>query len=63
MTLRFFAIPALRPQAAQDEFNQFYLAHRVVNIERELMHDGANAYWALRLRSGGVIRGSDSRPV
>jgi superfamily II DNA helicase RecQ len=47
MTLHFFAIPALTPQPAQDEFNRFCLAHRVVNIERQFAGDGANAYWAL----------------
>jgi superfamily II DNA helicase RecQ len=47
MTLHFFAIPALTPQPAQDEFNRFCLAHRVVSIERQFVGDGANAYWAL----------------
>lgn len=47
MTLHFFAIPALSPQPAQDEFNCFCLAHRVVNIERQFVGDGADAYWAL----------------
>lgn len=47
MTLHFFAIPALSPQPAQDDFNRFCLTHRVVNIERQFVGDGANAYWAL----------------
>ncbi len=47
MTLHFFAIPALTPQPAQDEFNRFCLAHRVVNIERQFVGNAANAYWAL----------------
>ncbi|OAI15621.1 hypothetical protein A1359_09430 [Methylomonas lenta] len=47
MTLHFFAISAQSPQPAQDEFNRFCLAHRVVNIERQFVADGANAYWAL----------------
>jgi hypothetical protein len=37
MTLHFFAIPALTPQPAQDEFNRFCLAHQVVNIERQFV--------------------------
>lgn len=47
MTMHFFAIPALTPQLAQDEFNRFCQAHRVVGIERQFVGDGANAYWAL----------------
>ena len=47
MTLHFFAVPALSPQPAQDEFNQFCLTHRVVNIERQFVCDSANSYWAL----------------
>jgi len=47
MTLHFFAVPALSPQPAQDEFNQFCLSHRVVNIERQFVSDSTNSYWAL----------------
>ena len=43
MTLHFFAVPALSPQPAQDDFNRFCLAHRVVTIERQFAGDGANA--------------------
>lgn len=37
MSLHFFAIPALQPQAAQDEFNAFCVAHRVVQGGRQLV--------------------------
>jgi len=47
MSLHFFAIPALLPQAAQDEFNAFCAAHRVVQVERQLVVAGAQSFWAL----------------
>lgn len=49
MTLHFFAIPALNPQPAQDKFNCFCRAHRVVKLECHFVSDAANAYWALRV--------------
>lgn len=68
MTLHLFAIPALTPQPAQDEFNRFCLAQRVVNIERQFVADGANAYWALCVTVAvadttlpDVLKASDSR--
>lgn len=47
MPLYFFSIPALDPQAAQDEFNRFCDARRVVAVERRFVVDGRNSYWAL----------------
>lgn len=32
MKLRFFAIPAAMPEAAQDDVNQFCATHRAVSI-------------------------------
>ena len=47
MSLHFFAIPALQAQAAQDEFNAFCAAHRVVQVERQFVAAGAQSFWAL----------------
>ena len=47
MPMHFFAIPALDPQPAQDEFNRFCDARRVVAVERQFVADGRNSYWAL----------------
>ena len=46
MSLHFFAIAAREPQPAQDEFNAFCVANRVVTIEREFVNDGLKSYWA-----------------
>ena len=47
MSLHCFDIRALDPGADQDVFNAFCTAHRVLNIERQLVHDGAQSYWAV----------------
>jgi superfamily II DNA helicase RecQ len=47
MTMYFFAIPALDSRSAQDDFNKFCSAHRVVAIDRQFVVDGCNSYWAL----------------
>jgi len=43
----FFAIPALNPQVAQDEFNRFCATQRVVTVDRQFVADGRNSYWSL----------------
>jgi hypothetical protein len=47
MSLHFFSIPALQPQMAQDEFNAFCAAHRVLQVERQFVAAGAQSFWAL----------------
>ncbi len=68
MSLHFFAIPALSPHPAQEEFNRFCLSHRVVNVERHFVGDGANAYWAICVTVAAadaslpdVLKAQDSR--
>lgn len=45
--LHFFTVPALSPQLAQAELNQFLQQHRVVAVEKQWVADGAASYWAL----------------
>jgi hypothetical protein len=47
MKLRFFAVPALVPGDAEGEVNRFLGSHRVVSVERHLVTQGGEAYWAL----------------
>lgn len=47
MTRHYFAIPALHPQAAQDELNAFCAAHRVVAVDQQWLADGACSHWAV----------------
>lgn len=46
MRLRFFAIPALDPAAAQQELNDFLLRQRVLRCERHFVADGGQSYWS-----------------
>ena len=47
MPMYFFSIPALDPQPAQDEFNRFCDARRVVAVDRQFVSAGRDSYWAL----------------
>ncbi len=47
MKHRFFTIPALHLQPAEDELNAFIAGHRVVQVEKQFVVDGANSYWSL----------------
>jgi hypothetical protein len=65
MTLYFFSVPVRDPGAAQDEFNQFCAAQRVVAIERQFVSAGLDSHWALcvQVASGpGPLPASLKRP-
>jgi len=47
MRMRFFSIPALDPEAAQEELNRFLGSHRIVTVERQLAQDGMASFWAI----------------
>lgn len=47
MKLQFFAIPAITPSQAQEEFNRFVASHRVARVEKELVPDGAASFWSV----------------
>ena len=47
MQLRFFAIPATDPAAAEAALNRVLAAGRVVSLERQFVADGAASFWAL----------------
>ena len=47
MQIRFFAIPALDPGAAEAELNTLLAAGRVSGVERQLVADGAASFWAV----------------
>ncbi len=47
MKLKFFAVPALAPDETAETVNQFLGSHRVVSMDRELVHQDGAAYWAL----------------
>ncbi len=47
MKYRFFSIPATAPEEAQEAVNRFCTEHRVVSVDRQLVHDAERSYWAL----------------
>jgi superfamily II DNA helicase RecQ len=65
MPTHFFAIPALDPGAAQQEFNSFCASHRVAGVERVLVSDGPRSFWALAvstLAGPGPLPGELKQP-
>lgn len=47
MQYRFFAIPAVDACEQTEELNQFLRGHRVLQVQREFVADGANSLWCL----------------
>lgn len=47
MKLRFFAIPALEPEAATDELNRFCAGRRIIELQREFVADGVRSFWSI----------------
>ncbi len=47
MLLRFFTIPIQGGEEEVEELNRFLGAHRIVAIDRQLVHDGPNSAWAI----------------
>ena len=47
MGLRFFAVPVRDSSAFEQELNGFLAAHKVVSMDRHLIDQGANSFWAI----------------
>ncbi len=47
MKYRFFHIPVLDPEAQTEELNRLLGRHRILSVDRHLVADGWNSYWAL----------------
>lgn len=47
MPFKFFTIPVMDPQAAEESLNAFVGAHRVITVERQFVADGANSLWSV----------------
>lgn len=60
MRLKFFAIPALGPEAAEAELHRFLASHRVSQVERHCIADGAASYWAVCVT---WVEGDPAAPV
>ena len=47
MALRFFVVPAMNSAIAEQDLNGFLASHKVVSIERKLIDQGVNSFWAI----------------
>lgn len=45
--MRFFNVPVLDGDEAAEEVNRFLCVNRIIAIDRQFVHDGANSAWAL----------------
>ncbi|MCK6375330.1 MAG: hypothetical protein L6Q69_14650 [Zoogloea sp.] len=47
MRFRFFTVPALDPDAAQDALNAFCAQHRIVASNRHFVDRGIDSFWEI----------------
>ena len=47
MPLRFFVVPVRDSGACEQELNSFLARHKVVSIQRQLIDQGVNSFWAI----------------
>jgi superfamily II DNA helicase RecQ len=47
MSLRFFVVPVYDASAFEQELNRFLAGHKIVSIQRQLIDQGANSFWAI----------------
>ena len=61
MPLRFFAIPVSNGAASEQELNAFLARHKVLSIDRRLIDQGVNSFWAICMEQGVVddLKGSN----
>lgn len=47
MALRFFVVPVHNSGAFEQELNGFLAGHKVVSVDRQLIDQGVNSFWAI----------------
>lgn len=47
MQLRFFDIPVHHAEEVSHELNRFLRPHRIINVDKQFLSDGANSSWAI----------------
>ncbi len=47
MRMKYFSIPALSPEQAEEDVARFLGSHRILAIERHFVVDGPASYWAI----------------
>jgi superfamily II DNA helicase RecQ len=63
MALRCFAIPVHDASAFEQELNGFLARHRVVSIDRRLIDQGANSFWAICVDHLDHVSGEAARDL
>jgi superfamily II DNA helicase RecQ len=60
--LSFFAVPALDSRAAQDALNAFLSQHRVAAVDRQLVTEHGQAFWAVCVTTTEGLASSSGAP-
>ncbi|OWU66197.1 MAG: hypothetical protein CBB60_000760, partial [Armatimonadetes bacterium Cent15-Ar3] len=47
MALRFFVVPVYDSSVFEQELNRFLAGHKIVSVQRHLIDQGANSFWAI----------------
>lgn len=47
MKYRFFTIPTLAPEQAQEELNRFCSGHRIASVEKQFVANGDRSFWTI----------------
>lgn len=63
MALRFFVVPVMNSTMVELELNGFLTSHKVVAIERKLIDQGVNSFWAICVEPRRLQSNSASRRV
>lgn len=67
MKYAFFHVPALHPEPAQSEFNQFLAQHRIRDVSREFVNHAEHSAWCLCViyddAKARSVQSSSARPA
>lgn len=47
MSLKFFVVPVHDSIASEEELNGFLASHKILSIDRQLIDQGVNSFWAI----------------
>jgi len=47
MSLKFFVVPVHHSIASEEELNGFLASHKILSIDRQLVDQGVNSFWAI----------------
>ena len=47
MKIKIFSLPAMGDEVVEDALNLFIAQHRIVQVDRHLIQNGADSYWSI----------------